>query len=44
MSKVLYVDHQKCTGCQLCELVCAVSHDGIIQSCQKPDSGGEMGG
>ena len=28
MSKVLYVDHQKCTGCQLCELVCAVSHDG----------------
>ena len=29
MSKVLYVDHQKCTGCQLCELVCAVSHDGI---------------
>ena len=29
MSKVLHVDHQKCTGCQLCELVCAVSHDGI---------------
>ena len=29
MSKVLYIDHQKCTGCQLCELVCAVSHDGI---------------
>ena len=29
MSKVLFVDHQKCTGCQLCELVCAVSHDGI---------------
>ncbi len=29
MAKVLYVDHQKCTGCQLCELVCAVSHDGI---------------
>ena len=28
MSKVLYVDHQKCTGCQLCELVCAVSHYG----------------
>ncbi len=29
MSKVLNIDHQKCTGCQLCELVCAVSHDGI---------------
>ena len=29
MAKVLHVDHQKCTGCQLCELVCAVSHDGI---------------
>ncbi len=29
MAKVLYVNHQKCTGCQLCELVCAVSHDGI---------------
>jgi carbon-monoxide dehydrogenase iron sulfur subunit len=26
---VLYVDHDKCTGCRLCELVCAVSHDGI---------------
>jgi len=29
MAKVLYVDHEKCTGCRLCELVCAVSHDGI---------------
>ena len=29
MAKVLHVDHQKCTGCQLCELVCAVWHDGI---------------
>ena len=29
MAKVLHIDHQKCTGCQLCELVCAVSHDGI---------------
>ena len=29
MAKVLYVDHDKCTGCRLCELVCAVSHDGI---------------
>ena len=29
MSKVIYIDHEKCTGCRLCELVCAVSHDGI---------------
>jgi len=29
MAKMLYVDHEKCTGCRLCELVCAVSHDGI---------------
>jgi anaerobic carbon-monoxide dehydrogenase iron sulfur subunit len=29
MAKVLYVNHDKCTGCRLCELVCAVSHDGI---------------
>ena len=28
MAKVLYVDYHKCTGCRLCELVCAVSHDG----------------
>ena len=29
MAKILYVDHEKCTGCRLCELVCSVSHDGI---------------
>ena len=29
MPKVLMVDFEKCTGCRLCELVCAVSHDGI---------------
>jgi Fe-S-cluster-containing hydrogenase component 2 len=29
MSKALYIDYQKCTGCRLCELVCSVSHDGI---------------
>ncbi len=27
--KVLVVNHEKCTGCRLCELVCAVKHDGI---------------
>lgn len=29
MAKALYIDYHKCTGCRLCELVCAVSHDGI---------------
>ncbi len=28
-NKVLSIDHEKCTGCRLCELVCAVKHDGI---------------
>ncbi len=27
--KVLTIDHEKCTGCRLCELVCAVKHDGV---------------
>jgi len=29
MAKVLYIDYEKCTGCRLCELVCAVKHYGI---------------
>lgn len=29
MDKALMVNHEKCTGCRLCELVCAVKHDGI---------------
>jgi Fe-S-cluster-containing hydrogenase component 2 len=29
MEKVLVIDHQKCTGCRLCELVCTVTHDGV---------------
>lgn len=29
MANVLYIDYQKCTGCRLCELVCAVKHDGV---------------
>ena len=29
MDKVLVINHEKCTGCRLCELVCAVKHDGI---------------
>jgi len=26
--KVLMINYEKCTGCRLCELVCAVKHDG----------------
>ena len=29
MDKVLSINYQKCTGCRLCELVCAVMHDGV---------------
>ena len=29
MGKVLVIHYDRCTGCRLCELVCAVQHDGI---------------
>ncbi len=29
MERVLMINHQKCTGCRLCELVCSVMHDGV---------------
>jgi carbon-monoxide dehydrogenase iron sulfur subunit len=29
MEKVLAVDHEKCTGCRLCEMVCSVKHAGV---------------
>ena len=29
MAIALYIDYEKCTGCRLCELVCAVKHYGI---------------
>jgi carbon-monoxide dehydrogenase iron sulfur subunit len=29
MQKVLVVDHEKCTGCRLCEMVCSVEHTGV---------------
>ncbi len=29
MGKVIKINYEKCTGCRLCELVCAVKHDGI---------------
>jgi carbon-monoxide dehydrogenase iron sulfur subunit len=28
-SKILKIDYEKCTGCRLCELVCAVKHDRV---------------
>jgi Fe-S-cluster-containing hydrogenase component 2 len=28
-NKVLRINYEKCTGCRLCELVCAVKHDGV---------------
>lgn len=29
MAKVLMINHEKCTGCRLCELVCSVAHEGV---------------
>ncbi len=29
MEKTLVVDHEKCTGCRLCEMVCSVEHAGV---------------
>jgi carbon-monoxide dehydrogenase iron sulfur subunit len=29
MEKTLVVDHVKCTGCRLCEMVCSVEHAGV---------------
>jgi carbon-monoxide dehydrogenase iron sulfur subunit len=29
MAKVLMINHEKCTGCRQCELVCSVSHEGV---------------
>ena len=29
MEKVLVVDHEKCTGCRLCEMACSVTHAGV---------------
>ena len=30
MAKVLVVDYEKCTGCRLCEQVCSVKHEGVV--------------
>jgi len=29
VQKILIVDHEKCTGCRLCELVCSVKNAGV---------------
>lgn len=29
MEKMLVVDHEKCTGCRLCEMVCSVKNTGV---------------
>jgi carbon-monoxide dehydrogenase iron sulfur subunit len=29
MEKTFVVDHEKCTGCRLCEMVCSVKHAGV---------------
>jgi Fe-S-cluster-containing hydrogenase component 2 len=29
MAKILMINHEKCTGCRLCELVCSVTHEGV---------------
>ncbi len=29
MEKILVVDHEKCTGCRLCEMVCSVEHANV---------------
>jgi Fe-S-cluster-containing hydrogenase component 2 len=29
MEKILVVDHVRCTGCRLCEMVCSVKHTGV---------------
>jgi carbon-monoxide dehydrogenase iron sulfur subunit len=29
MEKILVVDHEKCTGCRLCEMACSVEHASV---------------
>jgi len=29
MNKILVIDHEKCTGCRLCEMVCSVKHNDV---------------
>lgn len=29
MEKILVIDHEKCTGCRLCEMACSITHTGV---------------
>ncbi len=29
-AKVLMINHEKCTGCRRCEMVCSVYHEGVL--------------
>ncbi len=29
MQKILFVDHEKCTGCRLCEIACSIHHEKV---------------
>jgi len=31
MQKVLVVDAEACTGCEVCEFACSIEHDGVFQ-------------
>jgi len=33
MAKVLVIDHEKCTSCRLCEMVCSERHGGAYRPC-----------
>ena len=30
MGKILAIDYEKCTGCRICEQVCTVKHEGVV--------------
>ena len=41
--KVLMINHEKCTGCRRCELVCSVFHERRSKPVQGPYKGREVG-
>jgi len=30
MQKILVIDHEKCTGCRMCEIVCSLKKEGVV--------------
>ncbi len=30
MSKKIFIDYNRCIGCHICEIVCALSHEGVV--------------